>query len=33
MPAAGDAVAAPVANANADAEWPDGNEVDLGIST
>ena len=32
-PRGGDAVATPVANAKADAEWPDGNEVERGIAT
>lgn len=29
----GEAIPAPVANANADAAWPDGNDVERGIAT
>ena len=33
MPSAGIASATPAANAKPEAEWPDGNEVDVGIFT
>jgi len=33
IPAAGHAAPAPVAKANADAEWPDGHDVERGIVT
>ena len=33
MPASGNALATPVAKAAAEAAWPEGNEVEVGIDT